>query len=395
MSFFKRHKALLFFGVLLISGAVVYFKYYNKEDQITYLTESIKRTSIQNIVNATGEVKAMELVTVGAQASGKIEKLFVTVGQEVKQGDLIAEIDSTTQQNDIDINQAKVRSYEAQLASAKVTLQIAKKQYDRINELRKKDASSEEDLENIQDTYEVAKSKVTEIEAALDETKISLSTAETNLGYTKITAPLNGTVVSVPVKQGQTVNAAMNTPTIVQIANLDNMEILLEISEGDIGNIKPGLKVTYSVLADLNNIHETTLKSIDPGLTLLTNGEYTEVVDASEAIYYYGRLVVPNEEGKLRIGMTTQSVIYVRSSENTLTVPSIAIKAEGERKYVEILTQKGTEQRDVVTGITDGLNVEIINGVQEGEEVVIAKMSSSEISDKTSSMKGLGGPRGS
>lgn len=394
MNFFRRHKSLLWLVILVAIGAVIYFKFYGKEEQVTYLTEPIKRTNIQNVVNATGEVKAIELVTVGAQASGKIEKLYVVVGQQVKEGDMIAQIDSTTQQNDINTNKAKVNSYAAQLVSAQVSLEIAKKQYDRIKALLKADAASQEDAENILDTYEVAKSKVTEIEAALEEAKIALNTAETNFGYTKITAPLDGTVVSVPVKQGQTVNAAMNTPTIVQIADLSNMEILLEISEGDIGNVKPGLKVTYSVLSDLENVHETTLKSIDPGLTLLTNGEYTEVVEASEAIYYYGRLVVPNEDGKLRIGMTTQSVIYVLSAENVLTVPSVAVKGERDKKYVEILTPAGLKRKDVVTGISDGLNVEILSGAEEGEQVIIAHLSSSEISDKTSNFGGgPGGPR--
>lgn len=170
------------------------------------------------MVNATGEVRAIELVTVGAQVSGKIEKRYVTIGQTVKKGEMIAEIDSTTQQNDVDINKAKLSSYEAQLTAAKTSLNIAEKQYKRLQNLKKR-------------------------------------------------------------------NAAMDTPTIVQIADLSQMEILIEISEGDISNVKPGIKVTYTILADMNDVHETTLKSIDPGLTLLTNDEYTEVVD--EVGYYY------------------------------------------------------------------------------------------------------------
>lgn len=330
-------------------------------------------------------------MTVGAQVSGKIETLYVTVGQVVKKGDLIAEIDSTTQQNEVDINKAKLNSYEAQLAAAKVSLKIAEKKYKRTQALRKQNAVSAEDLEDAEDAYETAKSKVTELDSTIKETEISLSTAETNLGYTKITAPLDGTIVSVPVKQGQTINAAMDTPTIVQIADLSQMEILIEISEGDISNIKPGVKVTYSILGDLNNIYETTLKSIDPGLTLLTNNEYTEVVGSDEAIYYYGRLVVPNDRGVLRIGMTTQNVIYEDSAEDVLTVPATAIKNEGQGKFVEILTKNGVEKRSVVTGVSDGLNIEVKSGVKEGEEAVLAKMSSAEISDKTSKIRG---PRG-
>ena len=388
MKFFKNKKKLLVYVILAAAAAGLYFKYFKKEDTITYITQPVRRQNVEKVVNATGEVKAVDLVTVGAQVSGKIEKLYVSIGQTVKMGDMIAEIDSTTQQNDVDIAKAKMSSYQAQLKAAKTSLKIAKKQYQRMQSLKKQNAASTEDLENAEDGYESAMSKVAEIEASLKETEISLSTAETNLGYTKITAPLDGTIVSVPVKVGQTINAAMDTPTIVQIADLNQMEIYIEISEGDIGNITPGVKVTYSVLADMNKVYETTLKSIDPALTLLTDDQYTEVVDSSEAIYFYGRLVVPNADGKLRIGMTTQNVIYVESAEDVLTVPAMALKGDVDGKYVEVRTAEGVERRPVITGVSDDLNVEIKKGVSEGEEVVIAKMSSAEISDKAANARG-------
>lgn len=388
MKFFKNKKKLLVYVILAAAAAGLYFKYFKKEDTITYITQPVRRQNVEKVVNATGEVKAVDLVTVGAQVSGKIEKLYVSIGQTVKMGDMIAEIDSTTQQNDVDIAKAKMSSYQAQLKAAKTSLKIARKQYQRMQSLKKQNAASTEDLENAEDSYEAAMSKVAEIEASLKETEISLSTAETNLGYTKITAPLDGTIVSVPVKVGQTINASMDTPTIVQIADLNQMEIYIEISEGDIGNIKPGVKVTYSVLADMNKVYETTLKSIDPALTLLTDDQYTEVVDSSEAIYFYGRLVVPNADGKLRIGMTTQNVIYVESAEDVLTVPAMALKGDVDGKYVEVRTAEGVERRPVITGVSDDLNVEIKKGVSEGEEVVIAKMSSAEISDKAANARG-------
>lgn len=388
--FIQNCKKLFLLAIIFV-GVVGYYWIHAGDDEISYITEPVKRQNVQKVVNATGEVRAIELVTVGAQVSGKIEKLYVSMGQNVKKGDLIAEIDSTTQQNEVDINKARLESYKAQLNAAEVSLKIADKQYKRTQTLKAKKAASDEDLENAQDTFETAKSKVTELQSSIKETEISLSTAETNLGYTKITAPLDGTIVSIPVKEGQTINAAMDTPAIVQIADLSQMEILIEISEGDISNIKPGVKVTYSILADLNDVHETTLKSIDPGLTLLTNNEYTEVVESSEAIYYYGRLVVPNDERKLRIGMTTQNVIYVENADNVLTIPVTALKTDGTQKYVDVLTAEGVKKRTVITGVSDGLRVEIKEGVSEGDEVVLAYMSSSEISSKLSNMRGRRG----
>ena len=383
----QKKKWLIY--ILLLVTIVAGGKFYLVgEENVAYITDSVRRQDIEKVVNATGEVRASNLVTVGAQVSGKIEKLYVDVGQEIKKGDLIAEIDSTTQQNEVDINKAKLNSYQAQLKAAQTSLKVAEKQYKRMQSLKKSNAASSEDLENAEDTFESAKAKVTELESSVKETEISLSTAETNLGYTKITAPLDGTVVSVPVKEGQTINAAMDTPTIVQVADLSQMEILIEISEGDIGNIKPGVKVTYSILADLGKVYETTLKSVDPGLTLLTDGEYTEVVDDGEAIYYYGRLSVPNNDGRLRIGMTTQNVIYVESAENVLSVPVTAIKTNADGKYVEVLTKSGVVQKSIETGVSDGLNTEVKKGVDEGDEVIIAKMSAAEISDKASSTRG-------
>lgn len=387
-----KTKYLIYF-ILFLAALLLLFKLFYKSDDTVYITEDVRRGSIERVVNATGEVRAIELVTVGAQVSGKIEKIYVSVGQSVKAGDMIAQIDSTTQQNDVDMYKARLSSYQAQLEAAQTTLKVMEKQFQRTQKLYQQKAASTEDLENAEDAYQSGKSRVAELKASLKETEISLSTAEKNLGYTKITAPLDGTVVSVPVKPGQTINANMNTPTIVQIADLSNMEILIEISEGDIGHIKTGSKVTYSTLSDLNKTYETTLQSIDPGLTLLTNGEYTEVVSSGEAIYYYGRLIVPNENNTLRIGMTVQNVIDVERAQNVLIVPATAVKGQGQNQYVEVLSPDNVvERRMIQTGVSDGLNLEVVSGVDEGEKVIIARLSSAEISDKTSNMRR--GPRG-
>ncbi|MFV0626763.1 MAG: efflux RND transporter periplasmic adaptor subunit [Alphaproteobacteria bacterium] len=390
----KKKTGKKIFLVLILFAIALggYFYFHDGEEKFTYITENVHKQDIQKTVNATGEVRAVDLVTVGAQASGKIEKLYIAIGQDVKKGDLIAQIDSTTQQNEVDKIKAKLNSYEAQLIAANVSYKVAEKKYNRQKKLYQQKATSQEDMENAEETYENAKAQMEQIIASLKENRISLSTAETNLGYTKITSPLDGTIVSVPVKEGQTVNAAMNTPTIVQIANLDKMEIVIEISEGDILNIKPEDKVTYSILANLDKTYETTLKSIDPGLTSLSNGEYTEVVSSSEAIYYYGRLIVDNLDGELRIGMTTQNVIFVEAAKDVLTIPATAIKGNGSGKYVNILLPNGkTEERKIVTGVSDGFNVEVTEGLTEGQKVIVAQLSSEQISEKATVKRG---PRG-
>lgn len=384
-------KKNVFLFALVAFAALFGCKAWFKEEPVSYITEPVIRKNIEKSVNATGEVKAIELVTVGAQTSGKIEYLPVKVGQRIQKGDLIAQIDSTTQENDVNSTKAKLTSLKAQLNAAEISAKIAEKQFIREQRLLKKNAASQEDFENAKDAFEAAKAKVTELKASIAETALALNTAETNLGYTKITAPLDGVVVSVPVKTGQTVNAAMNTPTIVQIADLSQMEILIEISEGDIGKVQTGAKVTYTVLSAPETVYETTLKSIDPGLTLLTNGEYTEVVGSDEAIYYYGRLVVDNPDGALRIGMTTQNVIYVAQADNVLTVPVLAVKKDGAQSYVNVLTPTGIQRHAVITGLSDGVDIEIKSGVSDHDTVVIAQMSESEVTKKKDKFKRPGG----
>lgn len=384
-------KKNVFLFALVALAALFGCKAWFKDEPVSYITEPVIRKNIEKSVNATGEVKAIELVTVGAQTSGKIEYLPVKVGQRIQKGDLIAQIDSTTQENDVNSTKAKLTSLKAQLNAAEISAKIAEKQFVREQRLLKKNAASQEDFENAKDAFEAAKAKVTELKASIAETALALNTAETNLGYTKITAPLDGVVVSVPVKTGQTVNAAMNTPTIVQIADLSQMEILIEISEGDIGKVQTGAKVTYTVLSAPETVYETTLKSIDPGLTLLTNGEYTEVVGSDEAIYYYGRLVVDNPDGALRIGMTTQNVIYVAQADNVLTVPVLAVKKDGAQSYVNVLTPTGIQRHAVVTGLSDGVDIEIKSGVSDHDTVVIAQMSESEVTKKKDKFKRPGG----
>lgn len=384
-------KKNVFLFALVALAALFGCKAWFKDEPVSYITEPVIRKNIEKSVNATGEVKAIELVAVGAQTSGKIEYLPVKVGQRIQKGDLIAQIDSTTQENDVNSTKAKLTSLKAQLNAAEISAKIAEKQFVREQRLLKKNAASQEDFENAKDAFEAAKAKVTELKASIAETALALNTAETNLGYTKITAPLDGVVVSVPVKTGQTVNAAMNTPTIVQIADLSQMEILIEISEGDIGKVQTGAKVTYTVLSAPETVYETTLKSIDPGLTLLTNGEYTEVVGSDEAIYYYGRLVVDNPDGALRIGMTTQNVIYVAQADNVLTVPVLAVKKDGAQSYVNVLTPTGIQRHAVITGLSDGVDIEIKSGVSDHDTVVIAQMSESEVTKKKDKFKRPGG----
>ncbi len=211
-------------AVIVLVLASLLFWITTREDDVTYMTEKVRTGNISQVVEATGEVAAVNLVSVGAQVSGQSKKLYVVLGQEVKQGEMIAEIDSQTQENTLNTDKAKLDNYKAQLEARKIILAISRKQYDRERILIKTNSTSQQNLENARDAYATAKANVNEMESLIRQTQIAINTDETNLGYTKIRAPLNGTIVSVPVEEGQTVNANQTTPTIVQIANLNDME---------------------------------------------------------------------------------------------------------------------------------------------------------------------------
>lgn len=382
-------------AVIVLILASLVFWITTREDDVTYMTEKVRTGNISQVVEATGEVAAVNLVSVGAQVSGQIKKLYVVLGQEVKQGEMIAEIDSQTQENTLNTDKAKLDNYKAQLEARKIILAISRKQYNRERILIKTNSTSQQNLENARDAYATAKANVNEMESLIRQTQIAINTDETNLGYTKIRAPLNGTIVSVPVEEGQTVNANQTTPTIVQIANLNDMEIDIEISEGDITKVKPGMKIDYTILSEPNTVFHARLDSIDPGLTTLTDGSYdksssstSSSSSSNEAVYYYGRAYVDNPEGKLRIGMLTQNTIHVSSAENVLIVPSITISSQQGKHFVRVLTdKKKVEKREVETGISDGVFTEIKSGLNDGEQVISSEVSKGEQIGETSRMR--------
>lgn len=388
--------------LLLCAGGIWYWrKNANDRSGINYLTETVRRGEILATVNASGELDAVVSVDVGAQVSGQIEKLYVELGRQIKKGDLIAEIDSTTQRNELERSKAQLASYEAQLAARKVTRDVAQARYNREVKLRSTDSTSRENLESAQQTLASAKADVAEMESQIVQARLAVSTAETNLGYTRISAPLDGTVVSIPVEEGQTVNANQTTPTIVKVADLSRMENKIEISEGDITRVAPGMPVIYTILSEPDISFRARLDSIDPGNTSVTNAGATSSGSSSssssnEAVYYYGKSIVSNEDGRLRIGMTTQNTIVVSRAQDVLIVPSIVLEkrtARGRTSYfVQVLTPAGTvEERAVETGVSDNLNTQIVSGLAEGERVVSSMMSQAE--EAAASVAKMRGPR--
>lgn len=386
----KKSKILIILLILGVGGYFIYDNFFKvKDEKVEFITKKAKKGSFSKKVDATGEIFATELIDVGAQVSGQIKKLYVKLGDQVKKGDMIASIDSSTQQNSIDNKEAQLAIYKAQLESAKVALNIAKTQFDRENALFSKNATSKQEFESAKNTYSANSAKIKELEAQIKQTNIELSTAKINLGYTKITAPRDGTVVSVQVEEGQTVNANQTTPTIVNIADLSHVKMKMQIAEGDITKIKVGTPVEYSILSEPTKKFQTTVSSIDPGLTTLSDGSYgssssskssySSSSSSSSAVYYYAQSIVDNKDGILRIGMTTQNELLIANVEDAIIVPSIGIKKDENGTFVYVLKDGKPVKTAVKTGIKDNLDTQIISGINENDEIITSQGSSSEI----------------
>lgn len=387
-------KKWLKWGGLLLLAAVVavgLWWWLKPQPATVYITEEAKQADIRQTVSATGEIAAAQLVDVGAQVSGQIKVMHVEIGQLVEKGDLIAEIDATTQTNTLNTQKAQLESYQAQLVSAQIALRSADRQLARERALMAENATSKQELESAQDTHAAAKARVAELQSSIRQTRIAISNAQSDLGYTRITAPISGTVVALVVEEGQTINANQTTPTIVQIADLKQMLNKMQIAEGDVTKVAAGQELVFTTLADPESERRAKLDSIDPGLTTMSQGSYTTSTDTtSTAIYYYARALVPNEDGRLSIGMTTQNNIIIHEAKGVLSVPAMAVKARDGKRYVRVLkADNQTEEREVKVGISDGTRTEVKSGLAAGDKVVVSE-GSGEVKEWQG---GPGGPR--
>ncbi|EAH5017552.1 efflux RND transporter periplasmic adaptor subunit [Campylobacter coli] len=370
-----KNRVVLIVVILALFGVGAYFIFFNDNEKITYLTQKVKKIDISQTIEAVGKVYAKDQVDVGAQVSGQIIKLYVDVGSHVKQGDLIAQIDKDKQQNDLDITKAQLESAKANLESKKVALEIASKQYQREQKLYAAKASSLENLETQKNNFYTLKANVAELNAQVVQLEITLKNAQKDLGYTTITAPMDGVVINVAVDEGQTVNANQNTPTIVRIANLDQMEVRMEIAEADVGKIKIGTELDFSLLSDPQKTYQASIASIDPADTQISDSSTSSSSSSSSsnnAIYYYAKFYVANKDDFLRIGMSIQNEIVVASAKDVIAVPTYAIKNDAKGYYVEILQDQKAVKKYVKLGIKDSVNTQILEGLSEGELLVVS-----------------------
>lgn len=332
-----------------------------KEEDINFKEEKVALKTLQNSVTATGTIEAVTSVTVGTQVSGIVNKLYVDYNSQVKKGQVIAELDKTNLLSEL--NTAK-----ANLASAQSSLNYQAANMERYKTLYKKGLVSADEYENALLTYRQAKEQVA-------SSKENVQRAQTNLGYATITSPIDGTVISKSVEEGQTVAASFNTPELFTIAkDLTNMQVVANVDEADIGGVKEGDRVTFTVDAYPDDTFEGTVKQVRLEATTTNNVVTYEVV-----------ISAPNADLKLKPGLTANVTIYTQERSGVLAVATKALRftptKETVGKDMKIVDCKGKNKvwtlngntltaHPVTIGQTDGINTEITKGLKQGDKIV-------------------------
>ena len=332
-----------------------------KEEDINFKEEKVALKTLQNSVTATGTIEAVTSVTVGTQVSGIVNKLYVDYNSQVKKGQVIAELDKTNLLSEL--NTAK-----ANLASAQSSLNYQAANMERYKTLYKKGLVCADEYENALLTYRQAKEQVA-------SSKENVQRAQTNLGYATITSPIDGTVVSKSVEEGQTVAASFNTPELFTIAkDLTNMQVVANVDEADIGNVKEGDRVTFTVDAYPDDTFEGTVKQVRLEATTTNNVVTYEVV-----------ISAPNADLKLKPGLTANVTIYTQERSGVLAVANKALRftptKETVGKDMKIVDCKGKNKvwtlngntltaHPVTIGQSDGINTEITKGLKQGDKIV-------------------------
>jgi membrane fusion protein, macrolide-specific efflux system len=382
--------ALLALVIAAALGYVVWSRWIAPADSAAqYATAVVQRGDLEDVVTATGTLQPRDYVDVGTQVSGQLRTLHVDVGAKVKQGDLLAEIDPTVFKSRVDADQAQLANLRAQLADRQAQRVLAEQQYQRQQQLKRENATSDDALQTASATLQSATAQIDALRAQIQQTESQLRGDEANLGYTRIYAPMTGTVVSLAAKQGQTLNANQQAPIILRIADLSTMTIQAQVSEADVSKLKVGMDVYFTTLGSEGRRYYGKLRQINPSPEIVNN-----------VVLYDALFDVPNPKGELMTQMTAQVFFVLASAKDALLVPVSALRPlpsarehrrgtredaarptgipidprtrfMGKQALVRVVDDQGeVEDRTVEVGAMNRVSAEIVKGLQSGERVV-------------------------
>lgn len=361
-------------------------------DKPRLLTAPVAIGDVQQTVLASGVIQPSKLVSVGAQASGRIVAMHVALGDRVEKGQLIAEIDPSTQRNALLNAEAVLLQDRAQRASRAAALKQSDLVFKRAAATYEKRLTSRADYDAAEAAYDGAKADVAALDAQIRAQTIAVELARVALGYTKVIAPMSGTVVAIVTPEGQTVNAVQVAPTIVKLADLDTMMVKAQISEADVPHVHPGQSLYFTILADPTHRYYATLRAVEPApesiavdtaATPSAAGAATNN-NQSSAIYYNGIFDVPNPDHELQPSMTAQVNIILGEAKDALSIPSSALGEIGQdgRRLVRIVDGKsGVQPRWIKTGLTNSAMVQVLDGLKSGDTVVLGDSASVEAAE--------------
>ena len=340
------------------------------------ITAPVTRGDIENSVTALGTLQPRRYVDVGAQASGQIRKIHVEAGDEVREGQLLVEIDPSTQKAKLDAGRFSIENLKAQLQEQRAQHDLAQQKFRRQQQLKAGGATREEDVQTAQAEVRATQARIDMFQAQIRQAQANLRSDEAELGYTRIFAPMSGTVVAVGAREGQTLNAQQQTPLILRIARLSPMTVWAEVSEADIGHVKPGMTAYFTTRAGGARRWSSTVRQILPvpprPLEASQGGSLTGGRSGSERVVLYTVLLdVDNADRALMTEMTAQVFFVAAQARDVLTVPSAALQANA--RQVQVVADNGDVQpRSVRTGVSDRLRTQILDGLSEGDRVLIS-----------------------
>ncbi|EON12478.1 macrolide transporter subunit MacA [Pandoraea sp. SD6-2] len=329
-----------------------------------YLSAKVTRSDLEDAVLATGVLQPIKQVEVGSQANGQLRSLKVVLGDRVTKGQLLAEIDPTSSDNDLREANAGLTTLAADRRAKAIRHAQAERELARQRQLARDDATSPRDLEKARTESDALSAELASLDSQISQQNVKVDKARTNQSYTRITSPITGTVTSITTQEGQTVTAIYQIPTILKVADLSMMTVRAQVSEADVVRIREGLHVYFTILGSAETRYEGKLRVIQPSPEKINN-----------AIFFNALFDVPNPTGELRPDMTAQVSIVRAHIENALTFPSAALgekRADG-RYRVRVLDKKGDAQvRWVKVGLDNRLMAQALDGLSEGDRVVTA-----------------------
>ncbi|SBV91800.1 Periplasmic component of efflux system [uncultured delta proteobacterium] len=383
-----KRKHYIITGLVLAAAVGLYFGIYYqaKADAPAAALYTVQRADLEDVVTSLGKLEPATYVDVGAQVSGQIQSLKVVLGSHVAKGELVAEIDPRTHLAKVEADKATLANLQATLAERRANLAQAERNYKRDASLRKQNAASELAAQTSETEFKVAQAQVKAVEAQIDQARATLASNELNLSYTKIYAPISGTVVTLDVKEGQTLNANQTAPQLMRIAVLDTMTVWASVSEADIGKITNGMDVYFTTVGDTDTRYYAKVQQLLPS--------YKE---ENDVILYDVTFDVGNPEQVFLPAMNTQ-VFFVRSqAQGVLALPIQILPAEKRDAKKTVVTvvrsenggkAKREETREITLGVRTRTAVEVTGGLVEGDVVKVAPQAA-----KATAMRPPMGPR--